>query len=585
MFSLASDPGSGSRAVQNTRELARILALPRRVWTEETAAVIAKELTALLRKPRGTQELRPIQGQALLEIGCKGGLFAPIRVGGGKTLISLLSSFLLDARRPLLVVPAKLVEKTKREWRILAAHWNIPNFLIIKSYEWLGRVQANEFLDKEYQPDVIIFDEVHKVKNPKAAVTRRFIRYFKARPHTKCVAMSGTMTKRSIKDWTHIIEWVLGPQAMPVPSRWSEVEDWADALDEKTSGDKRIGTGFLSLLCNGEELREDPLTGVRKGFRRRLVETSGVVASTEGHLGCSLSINAIEVNVKDATNQAFDLLRKTWTTPDGWPLINPLDVWRTARSLAVGFYDMWEPRPPHAWMMARRAWSSVCRDILMNNRRNLDSLLMVVNAIRDGAYPQAIPILEEWREIEPSFTPNSVPVWLDDSCIEAARQWADKGPGIIWTEHVPFAERLAKVTKLSYYGRKGLDKDGRYIEDHPADVPLIASAQSNGEGRNLQHKWSRNLVVSPFPNGLQWEQVLGRTHRDGQEADEVEFDVFCVAAEHVSGFWQSVKDAQYTELMKGQAQKLLYADIMYPTPEEIAWRQEYRWQKAVKRGD
>lgn len=578
-----SDDAGFGRAVQHTRELARVLNIPRRIWTLESAEQVARELTALLRKASGTMDLRPIQGQALLEAGIIGGLFGPIRVGGGKTLLSLLAPFVLDAKRPLLVIPAKLVEKTKRERLILSQHWHIPTFFHIVSYEWLGRVQAQDFLEKRLQPDLIILDEAHKVKNPKAAVTRRIARYFHARPDTKCVAISGTITKRSLKEWAHIAAWCLPPQSYPLPHSFSEREDWADAVDEKPNGESRLMPGYLTLLCSPEERAEpDTLVGLRKAFRRRLVETKGVVATTEGHVGCSLTIEALEVDVKKDVDDAFDILRKTWSTPDNWPITDPLQLWRVARELSLGFYYRWEPRPPDDWMSARREWSRACREILSNNRLKLDSLLMVTRAIQEGDYPDVLPILNAWRTIEPTFTPNPVPVWLDDSLVRAAKHWAEERPGIVWCEHVAFAERLAKLAKLAYYGRGGLDHStGRPIEAHPADVSLVASVASNAEGRNLQ-KWSRNLVTScPASCGgsTGWEQLLGRTHRPGQDADEVECQVFVTSIEHVNAFQRACSDAVYIEHTTGQAQKLLYADKLVPSPDDVMFRQGFRWRK------
>jgi superfamily II DNA or RNA helicase len=58
---------------------------------------LSMKLTQKLRTENGTMTLRPIQAQALSELEQCQGLFAPIRVGGGKTLISLLAPALLQA--------------------------------------------------------------------------------------------------------------------------------------------------------------------------------------------------------------------------------------------------------------------------------------------------------------------------------------------------------------------------------------------------------------------------------------------------------------------------------------------------------
>src|SRR5678816_4636049 len=99
--------------------------------------------------------LRPIQALALVEAAETGGLFAPIRVGGGKTLLSLLLPVVLGAERPLLLLPAKLIEKTRRAMHALQQHWRIARHTRLVSYELLGRAQAAELLDR-FEPDLII---------------------------------------------------------------------------------------------------------------------------------------------------------------------------------------------------------------------------------------------------------------------------------------------------------------------------------------------------------------------------------------------------------------------------------------------
>jgi hypothetical protein len=569
-----------SAGVQLTREFTRVLALPRRTWTEASATTLAEELSSVLRKPGGKQTLRPIQAQGLIEAGIYGGLFGPIRVGAGKTLLSLLAPFVLDARRPLLLLPAKLIEKTKREARTLASHWPIPNFIRFCSYELLGRVQAQQLLDL-YQPDVIIADEAHKLRNKNAACTKRVGRYMNGFKTTKFVAMSGTFTKRSILDFAHILFWCLKNNS-PLPTSYSEIEEWADALDEKkVMITPRLGLGALTYFQNEEERHEpDQLKATRRAYRRRLIETPGVVSATSGFADCSLTIAALwddqEISLGPDIEAAFEKLYRFWRCPDDWPLMDPMAVWRVKRELSLGFYYQWQPRPPKEWAEAHKEWAKVCRDILLNNRRNLDSELQVTNAVADGLYPSAKPVLDNWRRIKNTFTPNSVPVWIDDSVIRACEAWAKISPGIIWTEHTAFAVRLAKLAKLSYYGKEGRDASGRYIEDHPPNESLIASIESNAEGRNLQ-AWNRNLITSCPANGVKLEQLIARTHREMQEADEVTFDLVVTSMAHLTAFEQALKDAHYEEEMSGP-QKLLFADRLVPEPSDIQ-RPGYRWQR------
>lgn len=565
------------RGVQFTRELQRVVNLPRRIWTEESAGQLAKELTAAIRKPGGTMSLRPIQAQGLFELAELGGLFAPIRVGGGKTLLAALAAFVTGSRRPLLLTKANLIEKTKRENNELRKHWPAPNFLRMMSYELLGRVQSAGMLE-QYAPDLIIPDEVHKLKNPKAAVTKRVKRYIEAHPDTKMAAMSGSITKRSLKDFAHILEWCLGAMKIPLPSNFRELEEWASALDEKTTEGSKMDPGALVLLIGDGPRTGDLVSDVRTAYGKRLVQTPGVVSSTEKGISCSLSIEAKEIAVRPTTDAAFELLRTAWTTPDDHWITDPLAYWRHARELALGFYYRWNPRPPDAWIEARKSWSRSMREILSNNRRELDSELQVTQAVDKGHYPSAEKALTDWRAIRGTFEPNTEAVWFDDSVLKACSVWAIQAPGIIWTEHTAFALELARLSRLDYYGKQGLNARGQPIEAHNPRESLIASIHSNGEGRNLQN-WNRNLIVSCPPNGPQWEQVLGRTHRDGQEADEVTFDVIVTALEHVSAFYQAIADARFEQSITPQEQKLLYADIVFPDPDEIGGRKGFRWRK------
>ncbi len=97
-------------------------------------------------------QLRPVQALALHDAGVFGGLFGPVGVGEGKTLITFLLPLVFAARRPLLLLPASLIEKSQRDRLELSRHWRIPNTLRVFSLEMLGRVQAAEELQRRISP-------------------------------------------------------------------------------------------------------------------------------------------------------------------------------------------------------------------------------------------------------------------------------------------------------------------------------------------------------------------------------------------------------------------------------------------------
>jgi len=549
--------------VQANAELFRVRDIPRRVW-ELDAENLAGELSDILRAPGGTMQLRPVQAAALYEIGTVGGFFGPLRVGAGKTLITLLAGRVAFAKRPLLLVPASLIEKTRRDAEAMGEHWefDLPRMF---SYEWLGRAQAAEAL-ANFAPDLIIADEAHKLKNPRAAVTRRVKRYMHQNPQTKFCAMSGTITKRSLHDYAHLLFWT--HENPPIPTRYTDLERWADALDERKGQTRRAHPGALRELCDPFELaifERDARQGARLAFRRRLTETPGVVATSETPIDASIRVRAVEPPPSRGIEDAFDNLRRNWETPDGWPISDALGMFRHARELALGFYYVWDPRPPRHWLEARKAWARFVRGVLSRSRK-LDSELQVRREHADA------PECKEWIAVRDEFKPNTVPQWIDDSAVEFCAGFE----GIIWTEHTHFAERLAKVSGLPYYGRKGQDHNGRAIEDHKPGAPMIASISSNGTGRNLQ-AWANNLIASMPANGLQVEQLMGRTHRDGQTADEVCFDILINCAEHVGAYHQSIADCQYTLDTTGSPQKILLADRDVPSLTTFALRNGARW--------
>jgi len=543
--------------VKESAELRRILALPRRL----DPPVGYEELTGVFKAPGGEMTLRHVQAQALAELHLLGGLLAPIRVGAGKTLITFLASQMLpEVERPLLLVPAKLKAKTRHDFAELGKHWRQGPTISVISYELIGRAGGEGLIDHE-APDLIVADEVHHLKNIKAAVTKRVGRYMDAHPETHFVGLSGTMTKRSLFDFAHLAEWALG-QGAPVPLQWRELEEWDRALAEESVYTEWNHIGALRQLFEGDNgawYAEVAVYGgrraaIRKTYNDRLVATPGVVSTTETTVDASLVIQPwLEIfEPGEAVKQALDSLYELWVTPDGIPLEAPVDVWRHARELALGFYYRWNPPPPRDWLEARKAWSAFVR-MKLGRRASLDSAAQVAKAFEDT------PVYQVWAEVKDSYEPNVEPVWLDDTALKWAVVWAREEGGIVWVEHRAVGEKLEELG-LPYYGNLGL-RDGEPIES--AQGGIAASIAANKEGRNLQH-YHKNLVLTPPTTGSTWEQMLGRTHRDGQKADEVTVEVFTGCMESLRAFWQAVSDARYQQGVVGGEQKLLAATITLP---------------------
>src|SRR5690606_9650997 len=108
----------------------------------------------------------------------------------------------------------------------------------------------------------------------------------------------------------------------------------------------------------------DPTVRARRAFQSRLVETPGVIMTDAAQLPIPLRIRSMVVDLDAAQLQAFTDLRETWTTPDGIQAEDGAAVWRHARELATGWYQVWVPRPPDDWRDARGAWATECREVL-----------------------------------------------------------------------------------------------------------------------------------------------------------------------------------------------------------------------------
>lgn len=566
------------REVKRSADFQRIVNLPVRAPFD--AEALAREMTEALKAPGGTMKLRPVQAQALYELMITGGLFAPLGVGTGKTLVFLLAPVVLGLKRAIGLLPASLIEKTEKERAELALHWRIDRSMQLFSYEMLGRVNASTWLDVK-RPDGIITDESHRLKNPKAACTRRVKRYLNENPDVKFVAKSGTIIGKSLRDCAHLLRWSLGPEASPIPQTEGELDEWADCLDERVNPMQRVRPGAL-LELETEPSEGDELSRARRAFHQRLTKTPGIVLSLNAEqVNCSLYIEGHLYDVNEATEQNFDTLRNTWETPDGWALSEAVDVWRHARELALGFHYIWDPRPPDEWLQARRAWAKYVRDYLSASR-TLDSEKQVALECEAGNIPD--DEYRAWMKVKDTFQINQKAVWHDESVLDLCQKWLEKEKGICWVGHTFFGHELAKRTGLPYFGQSGLDAKGNSLVDLSQSIkdgkklqPIIASIAANGTGKNLQ-PWSKNLIVS-CPTGADvLEQLVARTHRPGQLADEVQVDILIGCIEHVDAWKRARAEAKMAADMLGQPQKILLADVTMPSTSRL---HGMRWQKVT----
>lgn len=242
--------------------------------------------------------------------------------------------------------------------------------------------------------------------------------------------------------------------------------------------------------------------------------------------------------------------------PDGEILQDGSEVARGRRELSMGFYYVWDwpnNTPDEDWLLARRNWARCVRKELQDRAgEHYDSPLLVYRRIQTetlaGAREPIHVAWKEWVAQKDKPQPPTRAVWISNYVIGAAIHWLgeQKHPAIVWYEHKAVGDAF-RAQGLPVFGA-GQDPPSKAIK-------CCASQLAHGTGKNLQ-AWSRALVLS-FPSGnTQAEQLVGRLHRAGQLADEVEFgilqhtDVLCEALQRAR------REASEKQDMSGQRQKL-----------------------------
>lgn len=561
----------------------RILSLP---VLDETSP--PPDLTPYVRRPGGTWTLRPIQNRALSmalhmrRAYGKAGLLAPIKVGGGKSLIALLLATVLDCDATLILTIPTAIDTMLAQRREVEPHFVLKPSRVV-SYDLVSRRPdllqqwAARFGDRL----VIVADEAHKLRNLDTARTRRVGRFLLSNKGVPFVALTGTPTKQSLRDFAHLGDWSLGEGSpLPRPNYESELSSWSSCVDVTGRPGPYEWADIYPLFQwadiedPGEWGGEERSTAARRAFNLRFRTAPGVVTSRsrEGYQG-ALRIVGREIPIPDEVSKAIAHTLETDTKPNGDAIEDDADAWRIARQLASGYYLLWHWNgpPDFEWLDARRAYHRAVRwELKEAAAPGYDSALLVTNNVAADvdAGRGTRRIHRMWREWLPhrekrwhgNPTPPTYPVWVSAYLVADAIQWAgeQKEPVILWYGS-PWLGAALNAAGVPTFG-SGFRRD---LPEYPSTTwetgyTIAASWQSYGTAKNLQ--WCRrSLVLDPPSSGEIWEQLIGRTHRDGQRASEVVWVVYQHAPAFVEALKKATKEASYIRETTGYEQKLTSA--------------------------
>lgn len=526
--------------------------------------------------------LRPVQSAILEAVEAAGGGIFPVGVGHGKAGAALLSPTALGAEVGIILTTSGTLTQLQRTYAVWRQFFRMAPRMFVLSYDELSSTKNSDLLDRlcaeasNEENVVVVADEAHKIKRPESARTKRILRFFERRPKARFVGLSGTLTSRSLRDFAHLSRLALKDNS-PLPLQENWLEAFSETIDVGGRPNERhwgkvepLHRAFSPEMAYAGALGDDKRRALRVAFSRRLKSAPGVVATDEQAVSCSLIIEPLDLTVPP---EVTTLLKQadSGMDPMGVTLPDQAATARQMRHLSAGFYYVWDwPNQIEdiAWTMARKRWFAFVRQELKEcAAENYDSELLVFNKIkreleagRRDPIHRSLLTWEEQRQkrwswpdgTEKPFPPTRT-VWVDPFLADevARRALHAKEPTIVWYESRAMQAALRD---------RGLDVKAAGEEPPKTPKTVALSSRSHSDGLNLQG-WSRNLIVEPPSAGDRWEQLLGRTHRPGQEADEVHAQVYQHTLAFAKALIKAREDARYIEDVSGNRQKLNFADF------------------------
>jgi hypothetical protein len=400
-------------------------------------------------------------------------------------------------------------------------------------------------------------------------------------------------------------------------------EEWSAVLDSAAPNmgnfrnDLRPRPGPISHLTHWcEDHFPDAdlppnLVGFRRAFAQRMVTAPGVICSTEEDpVGSGLVFYNNDCKDRESEKgwprlmEHLDILMNDFQTPSGEELACAMNVWGYRYQMeATGFYydlywrdveKMAEIRKisePEAEDILERSkeyhekhkkYQAALRYWLKNSSRpKLDTPALVGGNMKNhGAEYVGQPLYEAWitwksAAFEGMEVRQQRPVRVCDFKIKQVADDVEKDNkpgkkgkgGIIWYTHTEMGFWMMDELR-----ERGLDPihcprgdwSNRLLADSgKLKGKVIVASICHGTGKDLQHGFYRNYFLQVPVSASTMEQVLGRTHRPGQKAEEVEAYFYLSTDFDIAHFNALLNDTAYMQQTTTQKHKLLIGSYTF----------------------
>jgi hypothetical protein len=467
------------------------------------------------------------------------------------SLVTLLLATVLEATKPLLIVKKNLVRNLALEHEKWAPYFHIRPYRIL-TYDALSDPR-NALALHNLDIDLLVADEAHLLKHARSARTNRVIK--KVVQHLPKVAiLTGTLTTRDCSDYSHLAEAALRDNS-PIPT----FDDtaclaWKRVLGARPDPEDHDWT-YVRHLCDAYK-RPTTVEGGREALQEHLRTTRGFVLTTESSCRSSLIMERIRTPpLPPHIHAVIKSVVLDQVDPEGQPrTIYEVDT--IGRQLLFGFwYKTTTTSPPDLvdkWRRAANTMGAVLRSWLGDGgAQGIDSPSLTRQAIREGKLGQfAFQANDEWEAVQHLVEWKREVVWLWPEWVEAQIAWLRKHPepAILWFRHQAIGDEIAK--HFPVYARNASPD----LKAHKCGMSITAMHQ----GHNLQ-SWAHQRVAQPPAEAGVWQQLLGRTHRLGQEADEVFCEVVTHSPRLAKTLDSALDAAEYVEATTGERQRLKLA--------------------------